>query len=127
MSCNCLKDLIGCPFKVHGRSKEDGFDCYGLAIEVLKRNGIHLQDAFYESLDSSVQIYEKQVASIPSKQLDRPEDLCIIVLNIFGQPKHIAVYIGDGMIIHATRQGVLVEPLRRYEKRVVGYYKVSNN
>ena len=45
------EDLLGVRFKVHGRNKKEGFDCYGLAIEVLRRNGIILKDVFYDNLD----------------------------------------------------------------------------
>ena len=58
------EDLLGTKFKVHGRSKEEGFDCYGLAIEVLRRNGIELKDAFYKDLDNREEVHEELHASI---------------------------------------------------------------
>ena len=45
-----VSDLVGVPFKVHGRSKEEGFDCYGLAMGVERRAGKNLPDAFYSEV-----------------------------------------------------------------------------
>ena len=42
-----VKDLIGIPYKDHGRDFS-GMDCYGIAIEVLKRFGKNLPDVFYD-------------------------------------------------------------------------------
>lgn len=55
------RDLIGVPYKVHGRSIEDGLDCYGLAIEVLRRNGIRLDDVIYSDNDEDTKsrLYER--------------------------------------------------------------------
>ena len=37
-------DLIGVPFVGNGRSKETGFDCYGLVQEMFRRAGRTLPD-----------------------------------------------------------------------------------
>lgn len=121
------KDLLGVKFTVHGRSLEEGFDCYGLAIEVLKRNGIILKDVFYESTTED-EIINNAFSCNVSTKLDNLEENCIILLSVKGQPTHIAVYIGEGLMIHATREyGVVIEPVHRWNKRIMGLYKVSNN
>jgi hypothetical protein len=66
-------------------------------------------------------------ASIPNTKLERPEKNCIIEFNVFGQPSHIGVYLGDGEFIHASEQfGVAIEKLRRWKHRIKGYYRVNN-
>lgn len=121
-------DLIGTRFKIHGRNKDEGFDCYGLAIEVLRRNGIILKDAFYKDLDTRETIREELHAIIPHEKIENPQINCIIELAVHGEPLHIAVYIGNGMIIHTThRTGVVLEPLARYKHQILGCYKVSNS
>lgn len=128
MSCVSLRDLIGCKFKVHGRTKEEGFDCYGLAIEVLRRNGITLPDVFYDTIENRQTIYNALYDSIPSTKIDNPENMCIILISENDQPVHIGVYIGDGQFIHTTHKtGVVIEPLYRWKPKIVGYYKVSSN
>lgn len=123
------RDLIGCKYKIHGRSKEEGFDCYGLVIEVYKRNGIELPDMFYmfqneiEKVNIAQGIKTRFFSSIPNIKLEKPEDLCIIEINVRGNPIHVGVYIGKGMMIHCTHSGVIIEPIRKYTNKIVGYYK----
>ena len=122
------RDLLGVKFKVHGRSIEEGFDCYGLAIEVLRRNGITMPDVFYKDLESREVIHDELHSIIPHKRIEKPENYCIIEIAVKEEPIHIAVYIGGGMMIHTTyKTGVIIEPLVRYNKRILGYYKVSIN
>ena len=122
------RDLLGVKFTVHGRSIQEGFDCYGLAIEVLRRNGIILKDAFYDTLDCRDKVHEKLHESIPNERIEKPENCCIIEIEVHGEPWHIGVYIGNGMMIHTTRKTrVVIEPLVHYKNRILGYYKVSNS
>lgn len=122
------RDLIGVKFTVHGRSIEEGFDCYGLAIEVLRRNGITLPDVFYDNLDTRKELHEELHASIPHQKIENPEKNCIIEIAVHGEPIHIGVYIGYGLVIHTTyKTGVIIEPLAHFRKRILGCYKVSSN
>ena len=122
------EDLLGVRFKVHGRNKKEGFDCYGLAIEVLRRNGIILKDVFYDNLDTRAELHNELHASIEHEKIEKPEIICIIELSVHGEPLNVAVYIGDGMMIHTTsKTRVVIEPLVRYKNRILGYYKVSKS
>ena len=121
-------DLLGTKFTTHGRSKEEGFDCYGLAIEVLKRNNIYLPDVFYESFDEKESVREKIYAITEYAKIEKPEINCIIELEVMGEPCHVGVYIGSGLFIHTTKKtNVIIESLARYKHRVMGYYRVSKN
>lgn len=122
------RDLLGIKFKVHGRSKEEGYDCYGLAIEVLRRNGITLKDVFYDSLETRQELHEELHNDIPHKRIEKPEINCIIEIAVHGEPLHIGVYIGKGLMIHTTSSTrVVIEPLVHYKNRILGYYKVCNS
>lgn len=116
-------DLLGVKYTPHGRSIEEGFDCYGLVIEVLKRNNIFLPDLYYASekeyLKLSKELKENGV------KINKPELNCIVELEVLGVPKHIAVYIGEGYIIHTTKV-VVIEQLNHYNKKIKGFWKVCN-
>lgn len=118
------RHLLGVKYTSNGRSIEEGFDCYGLAIEVLRENNIDLVDVFNPKVSTSDNMMYA-VKSIPHKTLSKPEENAIIELSVFGEPIHIAIYIGEGYIIHATTtKGVVIEPLHRFKTRIKGIYKV---
>lgn len=124
-----LRELIGTKYTPHGRTADEGLDCYGLALAVLGMAGIHLPDVFYEDTDAETnkRIMEGLEASIPNTKLEGPEKNCVIEFNILGQPSHIGVYLGDGEFIHASRQfGVVIDKLYRWKSKVKGYYRVNN-
>ena len=123
----CVRDLIGCPYKVHGRNKSEGFDCYGLTMEVENRAGKRIPDFVYNDTDlkSNEQTAELLFEGISAKRLNRPEPYCLIAINIAESPSHIAVYLGGGKIIHSTQvHGVHISNIERYSNRVYGYYRV---
>ena len=119
-------DLLGTKFAVHGRGKDEGFDCYGPAIEVLRRNGIVLPDVWYADFGDRLAVENELVAKV--EKIEEREVNCLVEIEVHGLPVHMAVYIGNGYIIHALyRVGVIIEPLRKYKNRIRGYYRVRNN
>ena len=109
------KDLIGIKYKDNGRSKEEGFDCYGIAIEVLSRNGKTLDDRITNPSESK----------IPMERLETPENLCLILFkNNKGLYYHLAVYIGNGLIIHTDSRQVCIEPFSKFAWKNKEFYRV---
>ena len=119
-------DLLGIRFRPHGRSKEEGYDCYGVAIEVLKRNGITLPDVYYDSLKQDEKWWNDFNSHFT--KIDKPEVNCLVEISSLSQKRgHLAVYIGEGLIIHSLiKVGVCIEPIARYEHRIEGYYIVND-
>lgn len=110
------KDLIGVKYKDNGRSKEEGFDCYGLAIEVLRRNGKVLEDRISKPSECKITTGDK---------LDKPENLCLVLFrNRKDIYHHLAIYIGNGLIIHTDSKQVCIEPLAKFNAKHKEFYRV---
>jgi len=123
-----VKDLIGIPYKPHGRDNT-GMDCYGIVIEVLRRKGIIVPDVFYQDtiIETNKKVLKVLENIIPNTKLDKPEEGAIVEFLIMGHPSHVGVCLGDGTFIHALiKIGVVIEPLSRYRNKLKGYYRVNN-
>ena len=126
-----FNDLIGVPFADGGRDIKTGFDCYGLVMEVYRRNGINLPEYFAPALDSEAVSNQIETAKqLPIwERSDRSEPPLLAVMAIhFNSPlcNHTGVYIGDGKFIHTReRIGVCVSSITAppWNKQVVGIYK----
>ena len=111
------KDLLGIRYTPHGRTKGEGFDCYGLAIEVLRRNGINLRDVWSE----------KSLESQKFVLIEKAEENCLVSIIFCGKQSHIGVYIGEGLMIHTTPStGVIIEPITHYKGKIKGFYNVHD-
>ncbi len=115
-SVDLYKDLIGIKYKDNGRSKEEGYDCYGIAIEVYKRNGRFLEDKIKDPSERKLTNCEK---------IDCLENLCMVLFrNRQDICYHVAVYIGDGLVIHTDYKKVCIEPLSKFNCKRKEYYRV---
>ncbi len=122
-----IRKYIGCKYKSHGRTIEDGLDCYGLAILMYRDMGIELPDPFYPDTkkETNEQTMIDLEKAIPNMKIDRQEEGAIVELNVFGEPSHIGICLGNGDFIHATsKYGTIIDKLYRWEKRIKGYYRV---
>jgi cell wall-associated NlpC family hydrolase len=122
-----VKDLVGIPYKPHGRDKT-GMDCYGIVIEVLRKKGITIPDVFYQDthIDTNKSVLQILENAIPNVKLTMPEEGAVVEIFVMGQPSHVGVCLGDGTFIHALKKiGVVIEPLSRYRHKIKGYYRVN--
>jgi cell wall-associated NlpC family hydrolase len=78
-----VNDLIGIPYKARGRGK-DGLDCYGLFLELMRREGVILPDPAYTDTEreTNKKILESLEAAIPNVKLDAPEIGCVIEFTV---------------------------------------------
>lgn len=120
-------DLVGCPFKDHGRNRNEGFDCYGLAIEVSKRFGHKLPDLKYRKADDD--IFAKNADDVISVlandiiQTESQEEGNLIVFFEGERMVHIGVILKEDTFIHADRYGVRVMRLSEYFRQNWRLYK----
>ena len=96
--CNYACQFVGNPYVWGGASLTNGADCSGFVLSVFARYGVSLPHS------SSSQSYCGTVISSSQMQ---PGDL---VFYGSGGINHVAIYIGNGMIVHAanTRRGIVL-------------------
>lgn len=114
-----IDDLVGVKYSFNGRSKQTGFDCYGLAIEVCKRFGYTLPDV-EEALseDRDFLLCENKCllgVNVERTQMPKKEGDVILFKNPKGVLNHIGVYLGNGRFIHCNKLGVHLDKLRDYQ------------
>jgi cell wall-associated NlpC family hydrolase len=62
------------------------------------------------------------------KKVDKPEFGDLILIRVLGIESHIAVYIGDGMMLHTSEKtGSVLEPIARWQRRIVGFYRTEKS
>lgn len=115
-----IKDLLGVRFTSHGRSINEGFDCYGLAIEVSKRLGHNLKDLWYEK--ACPETFTKNAdEGLGINNIFETNNLELGNLIVFSDDKgnmiHIGVMLDDECFIHADIGGVRVTRLEDYYRK----------
>ena len=123
-----IYDLIGVRFKNHGRSVDEGFDCYGLAIEVSRRLGHELYDLWYEKANPDT--FNENVDDVCKKMSELVEETdsqelgnLILFADEKGRMVHIGVILEDGLFIHADFGGVRVTRIDDYYRKEWKVYK----
>lgn len=122
-----VRKYLGCKYAPRGRDPKTGLDCYGLVICIFGDLGLRLPDPGYAGadLETNKKMLESLERAIPSVKLEKPERGCVIEFIVSGEPSHVGIYMGSGDFIHVSeRSGVVVDKLRRWNKRVKGYYRV---
>lgn len=94
MGTPLISDLIGCKYSEQGETREQGFSCLGLALEVYRRTGRPMRDPRLEEV-----VLEECGPEWPN-----------LALVTYGDAfaDHCAVYLGYGLVIHSA-PGVGVE------------------
>lgn len=121
-------DLIGVPFAYGGRGP-DTYDCYGLVMEMARRDGMALPD-FGNGADWMLPGKQNRVAGMMGASLfqwrpidSRPGAVALIRIGRF--VSHVAYQIDQHRLIHAWDQqvGVSVIKIDEWKHRIVGFYE----
>jgi len=123
---------VGIPFAKHGRSIETGFDCFGLMRHVMNTEfGFDLDDyrvRVFNNKDIQEKIHEKIYRWT---EVETPEESDCGIFAYDGYEDHVALYIGNGMILHVLKTDGLscIERVNspRLKGRLVGWYRFENS
>jgi NlpC/P60 family. len=91
--------FVGCPYVYGGNSLTNGTDCSGFVKLVFGRYDVTLPRQSREQAQKGRKISSSEL---------KPGDLVFYAKN--GTVNHVALYIGDGKIVHAanSRQGIII-------------------
>ena len=103
---------VGCGYSQDKRMQEGWYDCSSLVYRLYKEAGINLP---YVASTQGQYCYKN--AMIINKKDLQPGDLIFYSYEENGKFRnisHVAIYIGDGKMVHAAnpRRGVVLDPLR---------------
>lgn len=136
MTAPWVRNYIGIPFISKGRTHE-GCDCYGLARLVWTEQygfvRLPLLDGNYTNAlnaGTTRPLFDFYMPLILGKRKDEPDTADAVVILVRGQPTHLAVYAGDGYILHTTvHTGSVLQRLsdRDLAGRIEGFYGVKTS
>lgn len=112
--------LIGIPYDVK--------NCWDIAVDFyLKILNINLSNIY--SGDTPPREVTKELIYTNIGGFERvsvPEFGDIIILKMFGIESHIAIYVGEGKMLHTSQKtGSVIDFISRWERVIVGYYRVK--
>lgn len=96
-----IADLIGIPYKEHGRDKT-GYDCYGLAIEAAARFGYKLDDVLYDNHD--LELSDKKRPTLNITPTDKPAAGVLLEME-YENELHVGICLNATEFIHTTKSG----------------------
>jgi hypothetical protein len=126
---------IGIPYKINGRSPEDGIDCVGavemfyseylgvdLSLGVKKvPKGWHNQEEFQD--------YKQQLLRKNGSLIKEPELYCIVLVadDRGERVNHVGIFLGDDKVFNTGKHGTYLERLSKYrrENMLRGYLKLD--
>lgn len=88
-------DYYGGKYVFGGESLKDGIDCSAFTQQIYGMFNIKLERNSYVQCDQGVKVEEKDI---------RPGDLIFYVGRYEGMVGHVAIYIGNGKILHAASE-----------------------
>lgn len=117
------EDLLPVPYKEFGRDK-NGMDCFGLVLEMVKRDGNKLNDFVYNSMEVAATelpnvILETGVIRIDPEERRKGD----IVEWHYNENLHCGYLLNKDQVLNMTFSGVRITPYFLIKNPVVGRIK----
>jgi cell wall-associated NlpC family hydrolase len=121
---NKIEELVGIQFVDGGRTPEEGFDCWGLVKWIYHMRGIELPN-YPIPADNRDAVNDKMIKELVKwEKIEQPKEGDMVLLELAeGVPNHVGICLRDGDFIHAYGKSVVIDRLRRWNSRVVGFYR----
>jgi cell wall-associated NlpC family hydrolase len=132
-----VDSVVGTPYKTNGRTREDGLDCFGLALDFYRRFvGRELDQVQIAELpddwfnQQQYNDYKRKLLIKHCSWLREPEPFCLVLMAPRGEAEvnHLGVYLGEDRVLNTTKKtGALLTKLSALvrAKRVRGYFRVE--
>lgn len=123
-----LNNYIGLPYKDNGRTR-DGIDCWGLArLYYTEQLNIDLPSYDMDYVGETSENIKELILQHKENWQEQKEPVVgdLVLFNIFGEPTHIGIYVGDEQFLH-VREGMdsVIERLNnaKWTKRCAGFFR----
>ncbi len=101
------QEWVGTPFKEQKSVKQVGCDCMGLVVGVARDLG-RPEDAphwTYKMSFRAAELRKGLIANFDRVDEAQPGDILLLRIGQHRKPIHLAIYAGDGRMIHTYGQG----------------------
>lgn len=121
------ESMIGTPFHAQGRKPGVGLDCIGMVACAARQSGFLFQDqtAYPMRPNGALQpVLEHYLTRIEASEL-HPGDVLLMAFSGM-EPHHVALYVGEGQIIHAytqARKTVKQTYSKYWQEKTVAVYR----
>lgn len=115
-------DLLGKPFQFDGRGP-DSYDCYGLVMEMLRRDGVEIPD--YKNPRDLARVAAMMACEVEYWRECEKRPGSVVLLRVGRHISHVGYVLDERRFLHTWEEsgGVLVEKLETWKRRIVGYYE----
>jgi len=124
---------LSVPYKDRGRSLDEGFDCYGLVMDIARTYlNTELPDPYYDLSNSTAEdtLIENGMHDWVEKiNISDIQPFDFVMIRGFASKlgTHIGVYVGSDTVLHAAKPRVLAHRLSRLSKYIIGVYRLKND
>lgn len=100
--CNAARSYTGTPYKHQGRAPGAGLDCIGLVVASYKAAGVEFDLPTDYSRVPRPALLVKHLSRycdiVPVQEIAAGD---ILLLKLRKYPQHLALYVGEGRIVHS--------------------------
>ena len=118
-----VSQYIGKPYKPNCRDGS-GYDCYTLMLAIQRDMGLSPVDLFYEATKPETRLDGIKKELPKYERLVSAQEGCVVVMYTEGIPQHVGIYLGKGLVVHATEErGVVIDDISLLKTE--GVYKLK--